>query len=72
MTKQQKLADALEAEKNRLPDVSVFGDKTNYKDYDLAISFLRTGIKPDNYERYDLTACVVEDLDTVCSDYEIV
>ncbi len=71
--KQKSLAliTALEKEKSRLPEYSAFGGKNNLTDYDAAISFLQTGIKPKNYENNDLLVAIIDDFDTICNDYEI-
>lgn len=69
--KKELLAIALKKEKDRLPEYSMFGDKTDFDAYDKAIEYLKTGVKPINYEYNDLLAAVIEDFETVCSDYGI-
>lgn len=67
----EALANALEEERDRLPEESIFGNKTNFKDYDTAIEYLRTGVKPTNYDDLDITTSCIEDFETICKDYEI-
>lgn len=61
-----RLRQALQTERDRF---AVGGYDT--LDHDLAIKYLADGIKPIAWERHELLAAVIEDFDTVCSDYDI-
>ena len=65
------LAKALKEEKERLPEVSMFGEKNNLDDYDKAIQYLEDGVKPLNYEDSDLLVGVIDDFECMCSDYDV-
>lgn len=68
----EKLISALKEERSRLTGTSsVFGDKFNSDDHDKAIGYLETGIKPVNVNDYDLLYAVINDFETVCSDFDI-
>lgn len=69
--KREALAVALEEEKARMPERSMFGDKTNFKDYDLAIEYLRTGEHPTDYDDFDILNSCIEDFDQICADYDV-
>lgn len=71
MNTQERLALALEKEKETLPEKNIFGDNNNLKDYDAAISYLRTGKIPKKYQDNELLMGVIEDFDMMCSDYGI-
>jgi len=49
----------------------MFGDKTDFDAYDKAIEYLKTGIKPNNWENNDLLTSIIEGFDTICSDYGV-
>ena len=66
-----KLADALEVEKNQLPEYNVFGDRNDKSGYEDAIKFLKTGVKPYNYEDNELLYMCAHDFETICKDYGI-
>ena len=65
------LAKALKKEKDRLPDISMFGDDNNKSDYDKAIKYLETGKKPIDYEDSELLVGVIDDFEIMCSDYGV-
>lgn len=69
--KQKELAALIKAEKDRLPEYSAFGDKTDFDDYDLTIEYLGTGKKPKNWQNYDLLSACIEDFETVYNDYKL-
>ena len=69
--KKEKLAIALEEEKNRLPEYSAFGENNNLENYDSAIAYLKNGIKPNNWQDNELLVSIIEDFDTMCSDYDV-
>lgn len=69
--KKEKLAKALEAERNRLPEYNSFGEKNNLSGYEDAIIYLRTGVLSKNYENNDILLACVEDLGMMFSDYSI-
>ena len=71
MNKNELLALALEKEKNSLPEFNAFDEPNNLEDYDAAINYLRTGAKPYGYENNELLVDIIEDFDTICSDYGI-
>ena len=69
--KKLKLATALENEKNTLPEYNMFGDKNNLHEYDDAITYLRTGKKPYDYDDNDMLLSCIDDIETMYYDYEI-
>jgi len=69
--RKQRLAIALEKEKNNLPEYNIFGSKNDTSGYDDAIEYLKTGNKPYNYEDNDLLLCCVDNFEMMCSDYGI-
>jgi hypothetical protein len=69
--KKKLLAIALKSEMDRLPEQSMFGDKTNFYAYEKSIEYLETGSLPDDWKDHDLLWSVVEDFEMICSDYEI-
>ena len=49
----------------------MFGSKNDTSGYDDAITYLKTGNKPSNYEYNDLLLGCVDDFEMMCSDYGI-
>jgi hypothetical protein len=66
-----KLADALEQEKNTLPEYSILGTKNDVSGYDDAIKYLRTDRLPEHYEENEILIFCIEDIDTLYRDYDI-
>lgn len=66
-----RLAIALQEEKNNLPEYDVFGNKNDTSLYDDVITYLKTGIKPIDYEDNDLLLGCVDDFEMMCNDYGI-
>lgn len=66
-----KLAEALKEERDRLPEINSFGEKTNFEDYELAIRYLETGEYPRHYNDFVLLYGCIEDFEQMCFDYEI-
>ena len=71
MTKQEKLADALEKEYKTLPEYNSFGGRNNFDGYRESIQYLRTGKLPSNWRNIDLLESCVEDIETLYMDYDI-
>jgi hypothetical protein len=69
--RREKLAIALQEERGRLPEYSIFGSKNNLNNYSDAINFLKTGIKPINWSDNDLIDAIIYDFETICNDYDI-
>jgi len=69
--KKLKLIEALKAEKEWMPEYSVFGEKNNLGDYDEAINYLRTGINTDKKGNNELLTDIINDFDGVCKLYDI-
>lgn len=66
-----RLADALEKERDRLPQYSTFGEENDLSGYEEAIVYLRTGKLPSKYEDNEILLGCVEDLEMMFSDYGI-
>lgn len=71
MSRELKLAIALEEEYLRLSDRDAFGHPTNRSQYPDVITYLKTGISPARYNWSDLMHDVKEDFETICLDYDI-
>ena len=65
MKKKEHLILEIERERERF---ARSGQDT--EDHDLAITFLKSGEKPERWENYEILAACVEDIETMYSDYD--
>lgn len=70
MSRTQELIKKLEAERDELPELDIFGDENDLTQYDSVIRFLKTGQFEDDDES-DLLSAARFDLETLYSDYGI-
>jgi hypothetical protein len=70
--KKQKLIEALKREMKELPPMSMFNTDNHKEQYEPAIEYLKTGIKPSYIpESWDIMWAIIEDIETVYKDFEI-
>ena len=70
MTKKEQLAASMIAERDRLPDVNEFGEKTDFEGIDLAIRYLYTGeYNKSDVDKHDVLYEVVENFDETYECY---
>jgi len=67
----KQLARKLQEEKETLPEINFFGNKTDFEDYDLSIKYLLTGEHPKKYNDFDLLYACIEDFEQICMDYDV-
>jgi len=70
MNKKEQLAAALKDERDRLPEVSRFGDENDLEGTDLTIHYLLTGeYNKNDLDTHDMLYQVVEDFDDLYDLY---
>lgn len=70
--RKNRLADALEKERDNLPERNKLDGGINNKSiYEDCLIYLRTGVHPKYYNDNDLLYGCIEDIDMMFLDYEI-
>jgi hypothetical protein len=69
--RKKELAKKLQEEKETLPEINFFHEKTNFEDYDLSIKYLLTNEHPKKYNDFDLLYTCIEDFEQICMDYDV-
>jgi hypothetical protein len=62
----KKLVDALKIERARFKK-----DRQSTLEHDVAIEYLETGWTDKNPDKFELLDAVMNDFDTICSDYGV-
>jgi hypothetical protein len=64
--RKQKLIEALKEEQSRFKQIG-----HDIVDHDIAIEYLETGKTDEDPDYYELLDAVMNDYDTICSDYGV-